>query len=136
VQGFDAGFDWYVGATLSWNLFNGLLTSRQSEEADAAIEVATAQREAVRLTIRAEIEEQLLASEDAKQRQLVAERAVVTARERLEQAEDRYQTGAGEAIDLDDAQVTLANAESQQVQARYDLAIARARLVRALGTER
>lgn len=134
VQGFGAGYDWYVGATLNWNLFNGLLTTKQAEEADAAIAAATAQREATRQTIRAEVEEQLLAAEDAGERQRVAARAVATARERLQQAEDRYQTGAGDALELDDAQVTLTNAESQQVQARYDLAIARARLLRAVGS--
>jgi outer membrane protein TolC len=38
-------------------------------------------------------------------------------------------------LDLDDAQIMLTNAKAQSVQARYDLAIARARLARALGQD-
>ena len=135
VEGFDAGYDWYVGVGLGWNLFGGMLTTRQSEEADANVDVAAAQRESLRQAIRAEIQEQLLAIADAQQRQAVADRAVSTATERLHQAEDRLQTGAGDALDLDDAQVSLSNAKAQSVQARYDLAIARARLRRAVGEE-
>jgi outer membrane protein TolC len=135
VEGFDAGYNWYVGVGLNWNLFNGMLTTRQSEEADANIDVASAQRESVRQLIRAEVQEQLLGIADAQQRQLLSQRVVTTATERLRQAEDRLQTGAGDALDLDDAQVSLANAKTQSVQARYDLAIARARLRRALGED-
>ncbi len=135
VEGFGAGYDWYVGVGLTWNLFGGMLTTRQSEEADASADAAVAQRESLRQAIRAEIQEQLLAITDARQRQDVSDRAVATATERLHQAEDRLQTGAGDALDLDDAQVTLTNAEAQSVQARYDLAIARARLRHAVGVE-
>lgn len=135
VEGFDAGYDWYVGVGLNWNLFGGMLTTRQSQEAKAGAEVAEAQRESLRLAIRAEIQELLLAIQDARQRQDVAARATATATERLHQAEDRLQTGTGDALDLDDAQVSFANAEAQAVQARYDLAIARARLARAVGRE-
>jgi len=135
VEGFDAGYDWYAGVGLTWNLFGGMLTTRQSEEADANVDVAAAQRETLRQAIRAEIQEQLLAIAEAKQRQAVADRAVATATERLHQAEDRLLTGAGDALDLDDAQVSLSNAKAQSVQARYDLAIARARLHRAVGEE-
>ena len=135
VQGFDAGYDWYVGVGLNWNLFGGMLTTRQSEEADANVDAAAAQRSSLRQAIRAEIQEQLLAIADAQQRQVVSERAVSTATDRLHQAEDRLQTGAGDALDLDDAQVSLVNAKAQSVQARYDLAIARARLRRAVGED-
>jgi len=135
VQGFDAGYDWYLGVGLNWNLFGGMLTTRQSEEADAGIDVAAAQRESARQAMRAEIQEQLLGIADAQQRQLVSERAVSTATERLHQAEDRFQTGAGDALDLDDAQVSVANAKAQRVQARYDLAMSRARLRWAVGED-
>lgn len=136
VEGFDAGYDWYVGVGLNWNLFAGMLTTRQSQEADAGADAAMAQREVTRQAIRAEIQEQLVAISDAQQRQSVSERAVATAAERLRLAEDRLQAGAGDALDLDDAQITLANARAQSVQARYDIAIARARLARAVGEER
>ena len=58
-----------------------------------------------------------------------------TADERLKLAEGRYEAGANDILELDDAQVTDANAKAERVQAVYDLAIARARLARAMGGE-
>ena len=130
---FDAGYNWYLGVGLNWNLFNGLLTRRQVEEASANLEAAGAQRDAVRQAIHAEIEEQFLAVGEAKRRLVVTEQAVATASERLRLAEGRYQTGAGAVLELDDAQFTAAGARAQRVRARYDLATARARLERAVG---
>ena len=57
------------------------------------------------------------------------------AREQLRLAEGRYRAGAGSIIELGDAQVTLSNAAAQRVQAEYNLAAARAALLRALGRE-
>ena len=50
-------------------------------------------------------------------------------------AEGRYQTGIGNVIELYDALLTDVNARSQLVQARLDVASARARLQHALGEE-
>ncbi|HEY3358577.1 MAG TPA: TolC family protein [Polyangia bacterium] len=135
VDRFDSTYNWYVALGLTWNLFGGLFTRRQVEEAEAGIEAAEAQREATRLAVRQEIETQLLAIGEARQRQVVAERAVASAQERLRLAEGRYRTGVGDIIELDDAQVTQANALAQRVQAEYDLATARARLRRAIGPQ-
>jgi outer membrane protein len=135
VEDFGAGYDWFFGLNLDWNLFGGLLTTRQVDAANAGMESASAQQEGTRQAIRAEIQQQVIAIADAKQRLLVAQRAAQTARERLDQAEHRYQSGASDVLELDDAQVTLSNAEAQVVQARYDVAIGRARLARALGKD-
>ncbi len=133
VADFDWGVNFYVGAGISWNLYGGFLTAHQVEEADAGLAALSAQRDTLRQSIRNEIEQQLLAVAEAKQRLQVGERAVATADERLKLAEGRYQAGAGDIIELDDAQVTQANAQAQKVAATYDLATARARLARALG---
>ncbi len=135
VEGFGAGYDWFVGLGLTWNLFNGLYTTRQAAEARAGEAVAQAQRASVHLTIVADVEEQKLAIADAAARLALAESIVATAGDRLQQAEHRYETGAGDVLDLDDAQVALSNAKAQKVQDRYDLAIAGARLAHALGQE-
>jgi outer membrane protein TolC len=132
-EGFGAGYDWFVGIGLNWNLFNGMYTTNQTAEARAGEDLAAAQRENARQAIVADVEEQRLAIDDAQARGELAERTVATASERLAQAEHRYETGAGDVLELDDAQIMLTNAKAQSVQARYDLAIARARLARALG---
>ncbi len=135
VEGFGAGYDWFVGLGLNWNLFNGLYSTKQVAEYRAGEDVAAAQSESVRLAMVADIEEQRLAIVDAQARCDLADKTVATASDRLAQAEHRYAAGAGDALDLDDAQIAVSNAKAQKVQARYDLATARARLVRALGRE-
>jgi outer membrane protein len=135
VEGFGAGYNWFVGVGLNWNLFNGMYTTKQIAEARAGEDLAAAQRENARQAIVADVAEQRLAIDDAQARGELAERTVATATDRLAQAEHRYETGAGDVLDLDDAQIMLTNAKAQSVQARYDLAIARARLARALGQD-
>ena len=61
--------------------------------------------------------------------------ALVNARERLRLAEQRYEVGVGSAIELGDAQLALAQAAAQAVQADDRLATARAQLLRALGRQ-
>ena len=130
---FDWGLNWYVGVGLSWNLFNGLITQNQVQEADAGVDTLTAQKDLLRQSIRADVEAQLLAVAQAKESIKVSDRAVATGEERLKLAEGRYQAGAGDILELDDAQVAYSNAKAQRVAAEYDLATARARLAHALG---
>jgi outer membrane protein len=130
---FDWGLNWYVGVGLSWNLFSGLVTQNQVQEADAGIDTVGAQRDLLRQSIRADVEAQLLSVAQAKESIKVSDRAVATADERLKLAEGRYQAGAGDILELDDAQVAYSNAKAQRVAAEYDLATARARLAHALG---
>ena len=130
---FDWGLNWYVGVGLTWNWFGGLVTQNQVEEAEAGLEGLGAQRDLLRQSIRADLEAQLLAVAQAKESIRVSDRAVATADERLKLAEGRYQAGAGDILELDDAQVAYSNAKSQRVSAEYDLASARARLAHALG---
>jgi outer membrane protein len=126
-------YNWYVGAGLSWNLYSGSLTTKQVEETEAAEAQVAAQREQTRQSIRSDLEQQLISVSEAKERIRVSDRAVTTADERLKLAEGRYQAGAGDVIELDDAQIAQFNARAARVSAQYDLATARARLLRALG---
>jgi len=59
--------------------------------------------------------------------------ALDAAREALELAQGRYETGTGDSVELLDAQAALANAEAGAVRARLDLALARVAWDRAVG---
>jgi outer membrane protein len=132
---FPLGFNLYAGVGINWNLFQGFLTKEQLAEIEANVEALADQRDLLRQAIRSDLEQQLLSVDEAKKRLDVAERAVLTADERLRLAEGRYQAGTSDILELDDAQVTDANAKAQRVQAQYDLATARARLLHAVGNE-
>lgn len=119
--------------TLNWDIFNGLLTTNQVREQKAALEFVTAQRDAVRQSVRLEVDTARLNLAGAKAADLAANEALINARDRLKLAEGRYQTGVGSVIELSDAQLALTNAAAQKVQAEYAVSTARAQLLKSIG---
>ena len=123
------------GVTLSWPLYQGGLTTAQLVEGDAQREALLAQREAVVQQVWLDVEQSQRSLQAAREALEVSGEAVVAARQRLTLAEGRYTAGAGNAIELGDAQVAYTQAAAQQVQAVYGLATARAQLLASLGRE-
>jgi outer membrane protein len=126
-------WNWNATATLSWNLFAGGATRAEVREGRANLEGIDAQADALRQSVRAQVDQARLAVRAAIAGIAASEEALVNARERLRLAEGRYQAGAGSIIELGDAQVALTTAAAQRVRAAYDLSTARAQLVHALG---
>jgi outer membrane protein len=126
-------WNWNAGLTLTWPLFQGGLTNGQSAEASANLVGLRADLDQLGQQVRFEIEQARLAVRAAKAALVASEEAVTAARERLRLAEGRYQTGVGNGLELEDAQLALTSARGQQVQAEYSLASARAGLLGALG---
>jgi outer membrane protein len=127
---------WSAGVALTWSLFDGGLADARVREADAGLEGLAAQEEALRTSIRVALEQARLGVRAARSSVEAAAEAEVSAREQLRLAEGRYQAGAGSILELGDAQVAASTAAAQRVRAGYDLASARAALLRALGRER
>jgi outer membrane protein len=128
-------WNWNAALTLSWDLFQGGLTRAQVREARATLTGLDAQAAGVRQQIGLDVEQARLAVRAGKGALGAAEVALTNAREQLRLAEGRYQAGAGSMIELGDAQVAESTAGAQRVQAEYDLATARAQLLRAVGRE-
>lgn len=127
--------DWsaYVGLTLSWQLFGGGITRAQVRESQANTAVLRAQYELQRQQVRTDVEQARLSVRATKAAIDAAHEAAANARIRLTLAEGRYQAGVGNVIELGDAQLALTTAAAQEVQATFNLATARAKLVQALG---
>jgi outer membrane protein len=121
--------------SLSWQLFGGGITGAQMREARANAAVLRAQYELQRQQVRLELEQARLSVRAAKASVEAAHEAAVNALVRLQLAQGRYQAGVGSAIELGDSQVAHASADAQEVQAKFNLATARAKLLRALGRE-
>jgi outer membrane protein len=126
-------WNWNASVTLGWSLFEGGLTRARVREADANLEGLAAQEDALRIQVRVDVDSARQGVQAALSARGAAEEALANARERLRLAEGRYQAGAGSIIELGDAQVAATSAGAQRVQADYDLAAARAKLLRALG---
>jgi outer membrane protein len=118
---------------LNWQLFGGGITDAQMREARANTAVLRAQYELQRQQVRLDLEQARLAVRAAKASVEAAHEAAANALVRLQLAEGRYQAGVGNAIELGDSQVAHVTADAQVVQASFNLATARAKLLRALG---
>ncbi len=125
--------NWWVGALLTWPIFQGGLTQGQVAEAKATLRAIDAQEDAFRLQVRIDVEQAALAVRAARASLGAAVLALENAKKQLQLAEKRYATGMGSVIELSDAQVTRTSAAAQEVGARFSLASSRAALWGALG---
>jgi outer membrane protein len=125
--------NWAAGLAVNWPIFQGGLTRGQVRQAQAGIDSVDAQRSLEELQVRLDVDSARLAVRAAKATISAAQDAEASAREQLRLAEQRYATGVGSIIELNDAQVAFTSAAAQLVQARYGLASARAQLLAALG---
>jgi len=128
-------WNWNVSVNLNWSIFQGMLVPAQVREAEANLVAIKAQRDGIEQQLRFEVEQARLAVRSTKASLAAVEEALVNSRERLRLAEGRYQTGSGSVIELADAQIATAGAAAQRVAADYNLASARAQLMKALGRE-
>lgn len=129
----DMTWNWNAGVVLDWQLFQGGAVSAQADEAGAALVSLRAQLDGLRQQVRLQVDAARLAVRAAKAVITAAEEAITSAREQLRLAEGRYQAGVGSGLELGDAQLAMQSTAAQRVRAEYDLASARARLLRALG---
>ncbi len=125
--------NWYGGLTLNVPIFQGGFTIAQVRTAEAGLESVGARRSAEELQVRLDVDSARLAVRAAKATIPAADEAASSAHEQVRLAEQRYATGVGSIIELNDAQVAYSSAAAQAVQARYELASARAQLLAALG---
>ena len=125
--------NWNAGVLLDWPIFQGGLTQAQVHQAEAGLSGIEAQKAGEVLQVRLQVDTARLAVRAAKAIIGAAEEARDSAHEQLRLAEQRFATGVGNIIELDDAQVAYTTAAAQVVQARFGLASARAQLLAALG---
>lgn len=129
----NLAWNWNAGVTMNWQIFSGGQTYAQVSEAERMTASLQAQREATRQQAATEIQQAVSAIRAGQAAILAGDEALRNARERLRLAEGRYEAGLGNAIELGDAQTALITVHSQQIQTRYQLEIARAQLLRAMG---
>ena len=79
------------------------------------------------------MEQAWLVLKESAERIEVAETARINAEENFRLAQGRYEAGVGDAIEFTDAQVSLFDARSAVVRARYNYLQAFAALERAIG---
>jgi outer membrane protein TolC len=135
------GFDfplqgaWSYGLNLSIPIFNGFLVHYQVQEAQANFSVASANEQSLRLDIYSQLQQGYVNLRDASERITASEVSVRQAKENVELANGRYEAGVGSPLEVTDAIVAQANAESTYTAALRDYKSAQAAIEKAVGAK-
>jgi outer membrane protein len=125
--------NWWIGATLTFPLFEGLSTTYNVSSAKAQLRSSEANAEVLRQNIIKDVEQAYL--DLVASRELI--RATAKAREAAQEnwrlAQGRYKAGVGTIIEVTDAQVQFSQADLKFVQALYNYRVFEARLDKAIG---
>jgi TolC family type I secretion outer membrane protein len=124
---------WSLTGQLSWNLFEGFFTQNRVKETQALVETARANYETIELQVRLEVEQAYIAVVEADERIGATEKAIESAQENLRLAQGRYDAGVGTILELTEAQLSLSNAEADNVRALTDYRVGLAVLDRVVG---
>jgi outer membrane protein TolC len=129
----DADEFWMAGVSFQWNLFNA---GRHRDRATALERQALAvnhTRSDLVTTIALQVRRAWNDRQEAEARTRVAEAAVDQAIENLRVVQNRYEAGSSANIEVLDAETLRQQALSNRDNARYELALAKLRLARAVG---
>ena len=126
---------WGVGLDLTVPLFSGFSSVEQVREATSTINAIEARQSNLRLQIIKEVESAWLGGNEASARMVSTQKEVVAANENKLLAEGRYQEGVGSIIEVTDAQSQALDAQTANIQAKYDYYTSLARLDRAIGRQ-
>lgn len=117
---FPLVWNWYLGPSLNWSIFNGFRNMALIDEAVASLRLARAQKSAFEQQIYQQLSQSVAQLESAKKRMELTELMVKQARKNLELFQARQNVGRALAIEVTDAQVALSNARLEQISAWYD----------------
>ncbi len=124
--------NWSANLSLSVPLFNaGTLSRIQQRKAEARSALWTL--ESTRQSVALEVREAILSIEENMKKMDVAERNVAAAEEDLRVSKGKYKHGLVPILDLIEAQVDLATARSEKVDAFYNYLTSQAALEKAIG---
>jgi outer membrane protein TolC len=124
---------WSVGASVTWNAFDGGRTKAATAQAQALADAERLALQDQERRIRLEVTSRVLDVRTAAAALAVAERNVEAAQENVRVNQDRYKEGVSLSSDLLDAETQLLSAGLDRTRSETRLLVARASLERAVG---
>ncbi len=121
------------GFQVQWNIFDRYQTLAGRSQAYARKRIAEYDLEQGRLDAQLEVRRNYNSVVEARERIGLSRETIVNAEEELRLAQERFRVGAGTMLDRITAQVNLAQARGDEVQARSDFLIASLALDRSVG---
>ncbi|MDR7866205.1 MAG: TolC family protein [Sporomusaceae bacterium] len=125
--------NWSVYLSTSLTLFDTNLTLSKVKEAEAGVVKANEQFRQTKDSVSLEVRQAYLSMKEAEKRIETSQVAVAKADEDFKIAQVRYNAGVGTNLDVIDAQLALAQAKTNYIQALYDYNTSKAKLDKAMG---
>lgn len=125
---------WTAGASLRWELFDGMRRSNTVEQASLQNQALQAQLDDYRQTVALQVTESILHREEAGKRLEVARHALLAAEEGAQLVQKRYENSISLFIELLDAQINLNQSRARLVDQETACALAGAQVYHAVGT--
>lgn len=122
-----------ISVLLQFPLFQGFLTREEVKEAQASLDSTRYAATDLQRLVRLEVEQAALSVREATERFEARRKEQEASGENLRLARERYKVGAGDIIEMIDAQVQMTQAETAAIEALYDSSISAATLLRAIG---
>ncbi|HLY11499.1 MAG TPA: TolC family protein [Planctomycetota bacterium] len=126
----------FLGPVVNWVIFSGWEKTGVLHGAVADLHQAYANRALEEQSIFLDLRNAYAVLEDAQESLKIVSLTVQAATETLDLVSGRYQVGKASSVELTDAQVQLATAKAQEIQARYDYEISIAAIERSIGGAR
>jgi outer membrane protein TolC len=130
---FSRDYTWSVGVSFYVPLFDGLRTRLDIQRARVDLRGAEEDRTATELLVSREVYRAVLDLRESEESLLTVRQAVTLAGEAVRLAEELYRIGSGTLLEVNASQFDQVSARYQEVQALFNLKVARASLDFAIG---
>jgi len=124
-----------VYASLGFNIFGGFGDYANLRSARSNVSTARANMENTKNKVALELRQAFLDKEKSTKALDLADESVKSAQEDVNLAREKYNLGAATILEVLDAEVSLKQAQTNQVQALFDCNLAVSRLEKAIGRE-
>ncbi|MBC2837762.1 TolC family protein [Robiginitalea sp. SC105] len=122
-----------LGASLTWNLFDGGGTTVRVKNAKIAYENQELLQRQVELEVTRDIENALAIFQNRLDIYQIQEQNVITNRNNFERSREQFQLGRITSIEFRQAQINLLNAQTNKNLAKYDAKLAELQLLQLTG---
>ncbi len=126
-------WDWNVGLTLTWVLYDGGLRYAEAAARDAQLRALMLTGDRLRRRLATDIRQALVELDTSRGAVVLADRAVGIAELNQAEVQERVRQGVATAIELSDANLALFEAQTSREQQRLVLRLAELQLLQALG---
>ena len=122
-----------LSITLNYPLFSGFQTREQAKESSATISSTRYEFIETKRRVRLQVEASAYSVQEARERLAAREKEREASAENLRLATARYEVGAGDIIEMTDAQAQMVRSETDTINTAFDFAVSHASLLRAMG---